>query len=60
MEDILYTICPKCNKVNEFMVSDEEYEGNCWFACTHCEADIQLQNYQQIDEDTAKLLEGEK
>lgn len=51
----MYAVCPVCNKVNVFDISDEEYEANCWYSCTYCEKEIQLHDYTEITEDEVKV-----
>jgi len=50
----MYAVCPVCNRVNVFDISDEEYEADCWYSCTYCEKEIQLHDYMEITEDEVK------
>ena len=42
--------CPKCNKINNFIVYAEEVKNDYDYSCSFCEKENPLSKYNVIDE----------
>jgi len=42
-------ICPRCNKTNNFKITEEELRNNYHFSCSYCEKETVLNEYEEVE-----------